>query len=101
MEDSIMRTPEEFAGTDADLITDHRCRDEIAARRAEILGKRKGGRKHHGGGMEDRTVMDIVLLGNVRRGGIHQGSEERRSHCARGQDLSATDGRAHGGCEPL
>ena len=78
-----MRAAEKLADADADLIAGDRSGDEVAARGAEVLGGGKRWRKDHRRRMEHRAVVDVVLLGDVRGGGIDQRGEQRRGHLPR------------------
>ena len=62
----VVRAPQKFAYPDADFITRHCRRQQLLAAAAQRLRHRQGRRKHHGGRMEHRTVVHIVLLGHMR-----------------------------------
>ncbi len=84
-------------GTDPDsgLVARHCGDQQVPARSPGLL---RGGEccgEHHGRRMEDRPVVNVVLLHHVRRSPVYQRGEEGRDTPARDQDLTGTIGRSH------
>ena len=77
VEGPVVRAAEELADPDADLVADDRGRQQLATGPAERLRHRQGRREDDGGGMEDRAVVHVVLLGEMRGGRVHHRGEER------------------------
>ena len=63
--------------------------------RPERLRDGQRRRKHDGAGMKHRAVVHVVLLGDVRRGGVDHRREQRAGAPARDQHLGRAVGRPH------
>src|SRR6266542_6658588 len=70
VEDLVVRSAQEFADTDADVITSNGCGDQLASGALERLRDRERRRKHDRARMKYRAVVYVVLLGEMRRGGV-------------------------------
>ena len=60
-----------------------------------MLGSRECRREHDGSRMKHRTVVHVVLLGNMRGGGVDDCRKQRRGRFSRHQDFRATVRRTH------
>src|SRR5260221_13847313 len=97
----VMRAAEKCADPNTRLIA-HDCSDHhIAPRCPCMLRCREDGGEHDGCRMEDRSIVDIILLHHMRGGPVYQGSEQRRGAPARGQDFARAIAWTHRGGELL
>ena len=96
VEDLVVRTAEVASHPHPGLVAGHRGGDQVSSRGPGLLGCGEGGREDHGRRVENRGVVEVVLLDNVRRGAVHERGEERRGAPARDQDLARPFGRSHG-----
>ena len=114
-----MRAAEEFADADADLVARDARGQQLLAAGAQRLGDGDRGGKHHRRRMEHGAVVHVVLLGEVRGGGVRHGREIGSGALARDDHLAGTFGRPHrfreahdaldragalagdGGCQPV
>lgn len=76
VEHLVVAAAQEFAHANADLVAGHAGRHQLGTAGANALRHRQRRRKDHGGGVEHRAVVHVVLLGHMGRGGIGQ----RRHH---------------------
>ena len=95
VEGLVVRAAEKLADANADLVAGDRRGDQLATRSAERLCGGERGREHDRGRMEHRAVVHIVLLGDVRGGGVHHRGEERCRAAARDQHFAGATGGAH------
>jgi len=65
VENAIVRTAEELTDADARLIAGDAGQQQFLARLAEVLGRCQHGGEHHGGRVQHRTVVQVVLLYQV------------------------------------
>jgi hypothetical protein len=101
VKDLVVRSAEELADADADLVARHHGGEQLAARASERLGHGQRGREHHGRRVEHRAVVHVVLLGEVRRGRVDHGGEQRARAPAGDQHLRAAVERPHRAREGL
>jgi hypothetical protein len=59
------------------------------------LRNRQGNREHDRGRVEHRAVVHVVLLGEMRGGGVDHRGEQRRAAAARDQDFTRAVLRPH------
>ncbi len=95
VEDAVMRAAEELADADARLVAGHRGHQQLSAGLAEILRRRQRSGKHDRGRVQHGAVVQVVLLHQVRTGGIHQRGEIGRAALAVDQNARRPVGRAH------
>src|SRR5690606_8844696 len=69
--------------------------NQLAARLTQLLRRRQGGWKYHRRGMQHRTVVQVILLHQMRTGGVDQGSKLGRAALATDQYLAGAVTRAH------
>ncbi len=70
-----MRAAEELSYADAHFVACNGCGQKIAAGTVEALRYGQGRWKYDGAGVEDGTVVDVILLGEVRGGGVYERGE--------------------------
>ena len=99
VKDLVVGLAEKLADPNADFVSRDGCDDEFASRCADRLRDRQGGRKHDSRRMKHRTIVDVVLLGDMRRGRIDQSREEGRSRTTADQHFRWTLPRSHRGRE--
>jgi hypothetical protein len=95
VEHAVVRAPQKLTHANTDFIAHDRSGQQLLAAGAQGLGHRHSGREHHGGRVEHRAVVHIVLLGHVRRSGIGHGRQIRRGACAVDDDFGRTFSRPH------
>ena len=96
-----MRAAEKFADPNADFIAGDGGSQQVAPGRSERLRNRERRREHDGAGMEHGAVVHVVLLGEMRGGGVDHRGEKRGGEAARDQHLGRAADRPHLQCEPL
>src|SRR5690606_35657446 len=96
VEDLVVRAPQEFAYAYAHFVARHRSHEQVLARAAQRLGYRQRGWKHHGGRVEHRTVVHVVLFHHVCRRGVDHGGEQWRGLPPSDQYLRWSVGWTHG-----
>ena len=67
VEDAVVRAAHEFADADAGLVAGNRCQQHLGAGLAFGLRRRHHGREDHGGRVQHRAVVHVVLLHHVRQ----------------------------------
>ncbi len=70
VEDLVVAPSQKGTDPDPGLIAGHAGRDEVSSRGAGLLRRGQGGGEHYGRGVEDRPVVHVVLLDDVRGGGV-------------------------------
>jgi hypothetical protein len=86
---------EEFTDADADFVAGHAGGQQLLAARAQRLRRSHRRGKHHGGRVEHRAVVHVVLLGDMRGGGVGQRGQIGTGARASDDHLARTVGWPH------
>ena len=95
----VVRATEEFTDANTDLVARHAGRQQLLPAGAQRLRGGQRGRKNHRGRVKHRAVVHIVLLGQMRGGGVGHGGQVGTGARAVDDDFSRArlcTGRAHG-----
>ncbi|MNU71772.1 hypothetical protein D3C71_612070 [compost metagenome] len=95
VEGAVVRPAQELADADAHLVARDHGRQQLRAAGAEALCHRQCGCDDHGGRVEHRAVVHVVLLHVVRGRRVDHRREQRRAGAPRGEDLARPVGGAH------
>src|SRR5690606_38137623 len=95
VKDAVVRATEEFANANARLVAGDRCDEQVATGFAKILRGSQRSREHHGSRVQNRTVVQIILLHQMGAGSVYQRSEIGRTAAAADQDARRTRSRSH------
>ena len=91
----VVRAAQKLSDADADFVARHRRRQQARAACADRLRQRQRHRKYHRRRMEHRAVVDIVLLGHMRRRGVDHRRKVRAGLAAAHQHFGRTGARPH------
>ncbi|MNT75046.1 hypothetical protein D3C72_2139080 [compost metagenome] len=95
MEDAVVRAAEEFTDADTCLVTGDRRQDQLAAGFAEVLRRCQCRGEDHRGRVQYRAIVQVVLLDQMRAGGVDQRGKIGRATFAADQNLAAPRGWPH------